>query len=52
MTRKEKLGHIIFALDGALDMVDDVNTTDEIEELYCRLRDIISEFMYMEEEEK
>ena len=46
--KKEALNGIINALQEAMDIIDSINDNEEMEELYCKVRDIQSDLYYMD----
>jgi hypothetical protein len=48
-TKKQVLEMIIEALEEAMDLIDTINNSEGMEELYKRTRDLRDEIEYLEE---
>jgi hypothetical protein len=49
MTKEQTIKSIIEALEEAMDLIDNINDSEEMEELYKRTRNIRDEIEYLDE---
>jgi hypothetical protein len=49
MNKKQTIKDILEALETAMDLIDNINDSEEMEDLYKRTRNIRDEIEYLEE---